>query len=127
MEDTRDKFFKMYGLCWLEFLHLKYWNPIRLSVINTMHDLFLREHHHHCVKVWGLAGLRDTSGAGHSKIHMPDRQKTQFEHILCALQSQSNSALAKIHHDYLVAVAELNQPVEWHTKACKLLHRPALG
>ena len=43
MQSMREKVFDDHGLCWSELLHLKYWDPTKFALVDTMHNLFLGE------------------------------------------------------------------------------------
>ena len=96
------------GVRWTEFLRLPYWNPIRFTVIETMHTHFLRNLMHHISYAWGMdAALPCGDGLLCHKVVAPP----------CAVRAQPRHWKAK--EDLLwVATRETlqSQPhaVLWH-------------
>ncbi|TFK17832.1 hypothetical protein FA15DRAFT_604339, partial [Coprinopsis marcescibilis] len=45
---------KDHGLRWSELLQLLYWDPIKYTLINTMHAFYLRICNIHVHEVWGM-------------------------------------------------------------------------
>lgn len=48
-DKLRDAQFEAHGLRWSELLRLPYWDPTRYTLLDSMHNLFLGELHHHCI------------------------------------------------------------------------------
>jgi hypothetical protein len=46
-EKDRDAHFKKHGARWFEFGHLLYFNPIRMTIINPMHNLLMGDYRDH--------------------------------------------------------------------------------
>ncbi|RDX44271.1 hypothetical protein OH76DRAFT_1359820 [Lentinus brumalis] len=84
-----------------------------------MHNLFLGVLRHHCMEVWGIAGVGETDGTGNAKPHTPSEQQVQIERVLLGLKQDSPAALDRMRRDYLLAYAELNDLVERRSKATK--------
>jgi hypothetical protein len=40
-EAKRDAAFKKLGICWFEFARLEYFDPVRMTLINPMHNLLM--------------------------------------------------------------------------------------
>ena len=53
-ERARERLFKLHGIRWSALLDLPYWNPIRYTVIDSMHAEYLGLLQTHCRKVWGI-------------------------------------------------------------------------
>ena len=51
---TREALFKHTGIRWSPFLKLPYFDPIRFTVIDTMHNLYLGLLQRHCRDIWGM-------------------------------------------------------------------------
>ncbi|KZS90585.1 hypothetical protein SISNIDRAFT_390477, partial [Sistotremastrum niveocremeum HHB9708] len=54
-EEDRVALEQKHGVRWSELLRLKYWDPTRFMVIDTMHLLFLGLLETHCRNVWGMS------------------------------------------------------------------------
>lgn len=116
---ARKALFDRHGLRWSELLRLDYWDPTKYALIDTMHNLFLGTLRHHCMDVWGIAGVGETDGTGNAKPHTPTEQQVQIDRVITGLKQHSPTALDRMRRDYLVAFAELNGVVERRTKAIK--------
>lgn len=52
--EAREKIFEESGVRWSELLRLPYWDPIRFTVVDSMHNLYLGLVKTHCRDVWGM-------------------------------------------------------------------------
>lgn len=71
----RRELFDQFGIQWSELLRLPYWNPIRFTVIDSMHNLYLGLLENHCRDVWGISVSLEDAGDGSSshKKGVPER------------------------------------------------------
>ncbi|KAF5343750.1 hypothetical protein D9758_015346 [Tetrapyrgos nigripes] len=61
--EERDTIFLQNGIRWSELLNLPYWDPIRFTVIDSMHCFYLRILQRHCRELWGMdVELEDGDG-----------------------------------------------------------------
>lgn len=51
---TRAKLYKKHGVVWSPLLDLPYWDPIRCTVVDSMHNHYLGMLKNHCREVWGM-------------------------------------------------------------------------
>lgn len=106
----RDQLFDDHGLRWSELLRLEYWDPTKYALVDTMHNLFLGELWHHCMDVWGLAGIGERRAAPKAlAIQSPEEQKAQLNRVVKALKNFSSKMLKAIRKDYILAVAQYNK------------------
>lgn len=49
-----EQIFEKNGVHWSELLHLPYWDPIRFTIIDLMHNLYLGLLKDHCQEIWGM-------------------------------------------------------------------------
>ncbi|OCH84866.1 hypothetical protein OBBRIDRAFT_698606, partial [Obba rivulosa] len=68
----QETIFKETGIRWSELLRLPYWDPIRFTVIDSMHNLYLGLLKTHCREIWGIS-TKESDGE-ESKAHQaPER------------------------------------------------------
>ncbi|OJT11998.1 hypothetical protein TRAPUB_11455, partial [Trametes pubescens] len=106
-EAERNAAFEEHGIRWSELLRLPYWNPLRFSVVDAMHCLFLGDLRHHCRDVWGI-DVKDKTGSQKVAPHSPDEQRLWLDRVVAALTRKSRSALTGIRKGYLATVAQVN-------------------
>lgn len=113
--DARDTHFAAHGLRWSELLRLPYWDPTRFTLLDTMHNLFLGELHHHCITLWGMKTAEGRSAPGlvpknASKVHTATEQQACLDKIAAVLRAPTPSAksLSAVRKDYLATVAVFN-------------------
>jgi hypothetical protein len=53
-EEDREVKFEANGVRWSELLRLTYWDPIKFTLLDSMHTVFLGDLRHHCRDVWGM-------------------------------------------------------------------------
>ncbi|KAH7876073.1 uncharacterized protein C8R40DRAFT_1043130 [Lentinula edodes] len=62
-QEERDGLFAQNGVRWSELLRLRYWDPVRNTVIDPMHGFYLRILQRHCRDIWGMGvKLEDSDG-----------------------------------------------------------------
>lgn len=103
----RNAIFEEHGVRWSELLRLPYWDPIRFSVVDAMHCLFLGDLRHHCRDVWGI-DVKERTGARKVLPHTPEEQRLWLDRTVAALKKKSRSALTGIRKGYIAAVAQVN-------------------
>ncbi len=68
----RAHLFKVYGIRWSELLRLPYWDPIRFTVVDSMHNLYLGLLQNHCRDIWGIdPGVEDGDATTHHQKPAP--------------------------------------------------------
>ncbi|KAI0666358.1 hypothetical protein C8Q78DRAFT_933152, partial [Trametes maxima] len=110
-EAARNKIFQEHGLRWSELLRLPYWDPTKFALIDTMHNLFLGELHHHCITIWGLKtaeGRAKKQRGTRVASHSPEMQQALLNRVVAGLRSGSMSTIAAIRKDYLEAITLFN-------------------
>ncbi|PIL28484.1 hypothetical protein GSI_08522 [Ganoderma sinense ZZ0214-1] len=111
-DKERKEIFNRFGLRWSELLRLEYWNPTKYAVVDTMHNLFLGELRHHCMEVWGISGIGESSSPRALASHSSDDQRVHLDRVLRALLEESREKAGKklmaIRRDYLLAIAKYN-------------------
>ncbi|KDQ11668.1 hypothetical protein BOTBODRAFT_113970 [Botryobasidium botryosum FD-172 SS1] len=53
-EEERKGIFSEYGIRWTPLLRLLYWDPCKMIVIDSMHNLLLGTLKRHCLTLWGM-------------------------------------------------------------------------
>ncbi|PIL33265.1 hypothetical protein GSI_04715 [Ganoderma sinense ZZ0214-1] len=112
---VREEKFDAHGLRWSELLRLPYWDPTRFTLLDSMHNLFLGELHHHCITLWGMKTADGRSGPGiaprnSSKVHSPAEQQACLNKIAAALRAPTISAksVSAARKDYLATIVAFN-------------------
>lgn len=105
---VRKTIFDDRGLRWSELLRLPYWDPTRYVLVDAMHNLFLGEFRHHCIRVWGFKTAEQRSKVSRSAPHSPSQQEEQLRRIRRGLGAMSAATIARARRDYLIAVAQFN-------------------
>ncbi|RPD67245.1 hypothetical protein L226DRAFT_452550 [Lentinus tigrinus ALCF2SS1-7] len=60
---AREKAFGANSIRWSELMRLPYWDPIKYTVIDSMHNHYLGLLKWHCRKIWGMSlEIEDSSG-----------------------------------------------------------------
>ncbi|KAF8223751.1 hypothetical protein L208DRAFT_1315437, partial [Tricholoma matsutake] len=103
---SRDVEFEKNQVRWSELLRLLYWDPIKFSMLDVMHNIFLNDIPHHCRTLWGM----DSSVAPHKtmKPHTPAKQKEELQKVLDAVVGKHRNKLKEPCHTYLIAFAREN-------------------
>lgn len=104
----RRDHFKLHGIRWSELLRLRYWDPTRFTLLDAMHNLFLGELRHHCLRIWGLKTADSRAKPTRAALHSPAQQMDQLRRIRRGLEAQSSGTIERIRRDYLIAVAKFN-------------------
>ncbi|KAI0711247.1 hypothetical protein C8Q76DRAFT_568046, partial [Earliella scabrosa] len=67
----RTDLFKLYGVRWSELLRLPYWDPIRYTAVDSMHNLYLGLFQSHCREIWGIDPENDDGDAAANPLRKP--------------------------------------------------------
>ncbi|OSD01988.1 hypothetical protein PYCCODRAFT_1368558 [Trametes coccinea BRFM310] len=80
-----------------------------------MHNLFLGELHHHCVKIWGLKTAEERTDnpkqAKQAAEHTPEMQQAVLDQLVAALRKGSLKTGSAIRKDYLEAMVKFNPSI----------------
>ncbi|KAI0822496.1 hypothetical protein BC628DRAFT_1281695, partial [Trametes gibbosa] len=89
----REAAFKENSTRWSELLRLPYWDPIRYTVIDSMHNHYLGLLKHHCRSIWGMSISAEDEDHGESTT---SPQPTEEEQALgvAYLNSGTSTQLA---------------------------------
>lgn len=64
------------GARWSELLRLNYWDPVKFTVIDSMHAFFLRLFQHHCRSIWGMdVNFEDGDGIMFDSLKQPSEEE----------------------------------------------------
>lgn len=78
----REQIFEDHGVRWSELLRLPYWDPIRFTAIDSMHNLYLGLLKDHCREIWGMdLDAPDGDGISHPRRDgpvLPDDSKMRM-------------------------------------------------
>ncbi|KAI1787157.1 hypothetical protein LXA43DRAFT_1098552 [Ganoderma leucocontextum] len=114
-DKNRDEKFDQHSLQWSELLRLPYWDPTKYTLLDTMHNLFLGELHHHCIALWGMKTAQGRTAPGTVpkntlKVHSPQEQQACLEKLAAALSSSKPSVktVALARKDYLSMAIAFN-------------------
>ena len=69
--DERDKIAKTYGVRFSELLRLPYWDPIRYTILESMHAFFLHAIPEHVRYIWGMSPTAPSGDGHHSPLIKP--------------------------------------------------------
>lgn len=105
-ESARNKLFEQHRTRWSELLRLPYWDPIRFSVVDSMHNLFLNDLSHHCRQVWGMNAEKSKTSS--VSLHTPEQQAEELKKGVDAIRKLSKTGLEKLRRGYVVAIAQAN-------------------
>jgi hypothetical protein len=105
-EKERDVEFSENGIRWSELLRLPYWDPLKCTVVDAMHNLFLNDLQHHCRDIWGM----DSSVTPHKtmKPHFPDKQTQELSKVFKAVSGLHRTELSKVRITYIAAFVREN-------------------
>lgn len=83
-EEERDEIYATHGVRWSVFLELPYWDPIKFTVVDSMHGFYLRMFQHHCRVIWGMdVLLADGEPLSSKQKRKPsDAQMLEAHHVL---------------------------------------------
>ncbi|KAI0324440.1 hypothetical protein GY45DRAFT_1262843 [Cubamyces sp. BRFM 1775] len=95
--EERVAIFKESGARWSELLRLPYWDPIKFTVVDSMHNLYLGLIKNHCRRVWGMNwAVEDGDATAHPTKPPPPRPSPQtMDWGTHVLYYKSRSALSK--------------------------------
>lgn len=108
--DTRKEITKAYGIRWSELLRLRYWDPIKFPVVDSMHNLFLGLIKHQCIGIWMMnikSEKKEKKLARHSSAEQREFL-AKAKHIIEAGVSRLASGLGRIRKGYVVRICETN-------------------
>lgn len=88
----REAVFKESSIRWSALLELKYWNPIRFTVIDSMHNHYLGLLKHHCHVLWGMSA--DAQDADDNDF-LPQPPQEEIATAMDHLYSSSPARLEK--------------------------------
>ncbi|KAI9059822.1 hypothetical protein FKP32DRAFT_1535489, partial [Trametes sanguinea] len=80
----RDAAFRSNSTRWSELLNLPYWDPIKYTVIDSMHNHYLGLLKHHCRNIWGMNVSADDTEPGDGTAQGPKVPPTPPEADLLA-------------------------------------------
>lgn len=91
----REEISNAEGLRYSELLRLPYWDPIKFTVIDSMHCFYLRLLNRHCREIWGMnAKVADGPGITFDNLEvLSNEEKAEARHIL---RTGSDSKLEKL-------------------------------
>ncbi|KAJ4469701.1 hypothetical protein C8J55DRAFT_402989, partial [Lentinula edodes] len=81
-QEERDRLFAKNGVRWSELLRLKYWDPVRNTVIDPMHGFYLRIFQRHCRDIWGMGVKLEDSDGIWDMQELSDELKNRAQTIL---------------------------------------------
>lgn len=93
----REALFDTYGIRWSELLRLPYWDPIKYTVVDSMHNLYLGLLKNHCRDIWGInLDVDDGDASSHpAKKPPPFPSRPEWEQGYDALYHGKDSELLK--------------------------------
>ena len=68
---ARQTAFEEHSVRWSVLLDLPYWDPVRFTVIDSMHNHYLGLLKHHCRKIWGMSAAVDDADDDSQTIPEP--------------------------------------------------------
>lgn len=77
--EAREALFERHHLRWSELLRLPYWNPVKFTIIDSMHCFYLRIFQYHCRNIFGM-DINIGDGMGISFEYpsiVPDKQELE--------------------------------------------------
>lgn len=127
-DKVRQNIFDSYGIRWSELLRLPYWDPTRYAStsftrsyyslknliysryapLDAMHNLFLGELRHHCIKIWGLKQAKSRTTPQEGSPHTPEQQEKALNRIVFGLSKLSTKTLGRVRLDYMEAALRYN-------------------
>lgn len=93
----REALFDKYGIRWSELLRLPYWDPIKYTVVDSMHNLYLGLFKNHCRDIWGInLDVDDGDATSHpTKKPPPFPPQSEWERGNDVLYHSKDSELLK--------------------------------
>lgn len=122
-EREREFLVKSHGVRWSELLRLPYWDPIKFTVIDSMHAFFLRMLPHLCREVWGMdVDFDDGDGITFDPVsNQPSETEMYDAHRI--LECDSLSALGKLRVAVLRQLCKDTATVDFRGRKKKLIQR----
>ncbi len=109
-ESDREAITSAHGIRWSELLRLQYWDPIRFSVVDSMHNLFLGLIRHHCINLWKM-DIESGEKENTLKPHTAVQQLTFLMNAKRLIDSGGatlKSQLEKFRKGYITGIASVN-------------------
>ncbi|KDQ06169.1 hypothetical protein BOTBODRAFT_181838 [Botryobasidium botryosum FD-172 SS1] len=114
-EEEREELWDENGIRWTPLLRLPYWDPTKMVVLDSMHNLLLGLVRRHCVEVWGMSvnhpdgdGLEGPRWRAGKRMQEPsDKQKSAARIILEKGSPSKLRTLSKASLVWLCAEADL--------------------
>ncbi|RDX39689.1 hypothetical protein OH76DRAFT_1367271 [Lentinus brumalis] len=101
----RKDLFDLYGIRWTELLRLPYWDPIRYTVVDSMHNLYLGLLKNHCRDIWGIdVDVLDGDAATH-----PTKKPPRFP-----ARDEWAEGLQTLYHGTIEELGKCRKAVLWH-------------
>lgn len=116
-EKGREAVFQEHGVRWSELFRLPYWDPLKFSVVDAMHNLFLNDLKLHCREIWGM----DSSVAPHKtmKPHTKSQQQAALNRVLQAILKGEPNMMNSVRKGYVAAFVRDNTVHVPHHKPTK--------
>ncbi|TDL13162.1 hypothetical protein BD410DRAFT_735657, partial [Rickenella mellea] len=100
-----------HGLRWSELLRLPYWDPIKFTVVDTMHALFLGNLKRHCRQIFGM-DVKIADGDGRrpdASAKAPSTEDMLYAHLI--LRTGDEGLLRKLKGSILQRLCEEHKVV----------------
>ncbi|RPD57158.1 hypothetical protein L227DRAFT_479728, partial [Lentinus tigrinus ALCF2SS1-6] len=95
---ARDQAFKGNSIRWSELMRLPYWDPIKYTVIDSMHNHYLGLLKTHCRKIWGMSiNTEDTGGSGVEPLR-PEEEALSSG--ICLVYTGTDEEVASLPRNY---------------------------
>lgn len=107
-QEERDLHYSNGHIRWSELLRLPYWNPIRFTVVDTMHNFFEGEIKHHILDLWGMSSEYVTPEKKRVKPHSPQQQSECLQKVVDGVAQGSVGKVAKQRQGYIIGIAKFN-------------------
>lgn len=110
-EADRDEEFEKNHIRWTELLDLPYWNIMKFSVVDTMHNFFEGDVKRHILRIWGMSSSAVDPSTKRNKPHTPDQQAKSLQSVAAGIEARSVERIIKSgnHIGYIIATAKLNE------------------
>ncbi|KAI9061491.1 hypothetical protein FKP32DRAFT_1575884 [Trametes sanguinea] len=103
--EEQAKIAKDLGVRWSELLRLPYWDPIRFTVVDSMHNLYLGLVKRHCRDIWGMdVDAEDGDGTINHKKKAPKAPRSE----------DMDKGLLSLYHGSVAELKRHSKAVLWH-------------